>query len=151
MIVKDLYINKFDWHVRIFYAVTCYWTDRIIHELKNILCPADKLRKAYENMSACQLNTGLTYSNSGLRETIMVIGIWTDPAEFDNSFSHELRHFTDHIANTFGLESGGEEIAYLTGEIRQKLYSVNRMFLCDCCEHDYDIEKEICKCKSHRR
>lgn len=146
MIVEDLYIDNFDWHVRIFYAVTCYWTDRIIQELKDIQCPKDKLKRAYENMSSCQINTGITYSNNALRETIIVIGKWSDPSEFDNSFSHELRHFSDHIANAFGLMSGGEEIAYFTGEIRKKLFPVNKMFLCGCKSHNEDIQRELYKC-----
>lgn len=145
MIVKDLYIDKFNWHVRIYYAVTCYHIDEIMQDLYVIHCPKNKMRKAYRNMSTCQLNTGLTYSNQRIRESVIVIGKWSDPSEFDNSFAHELRHFTDHIANAFGLESGGEEIAYLTGGIRKKLYPVNSMFLCDCNCHELDVEKELCK------
>ena len=148
MIVKDLYIENFDWHVRIFYAVTCYFTRDIVEELKAIQCPFGIIEKAYRNTSSCRLNTGLTYSNNALRETVMVIGMWENPAEFDNSFSHELRHFTDHLANAFGLESGGEEVAYLTGDIRKELYPTNKMFLCDCHGHDKDIERKLCKCRT---
>ena len=147
MIIKDLYIDRYDWHVRIFYAVDCYYTLEIIEELKSIQCPRANIERAYRNLSSCRLNTGLTYSNNALRETVMVIGMWSNPAEFDNSFAHELRHFTDHVANTFGLESGGEDIAYLTGNIRREFYPVNSMFLCGCCDHDKDIGKAICKCK----
>lgn len=146
MIIKDLYIQNLDWHVRIYYAVTCYHTDEIMQDLFEIHCPESKMRKAYRNLSSCQLNTGLTYSNSRLRESVMVVGLWSDPSEFDNSFAHELRHLTDHIANAFGLESGGEEIAYLTGDIRKELYPINSMFLCDCKCHNMDVEREICKC-----
>ena len=78
----------------------------------------------------------------------MVIGLWSSPAEFDNSLAHELRHFTDHVANVFGLEPGGEDVAYLTGEIRRELFPVNEMFLCSCCNHDRDITREICKCRT---
>ena len=150
MIVKDLDIKEFDWHVRIFYAVDCYYTPQIMEELSNIHCPRNILKKAFRNMNACRLNTGLTYSNNALRETIMIIGMWTSPDEFINSFSHELRHFTDHIANAFGLESGGEEVAYLTGDIHKELYPVNKMFLCECNCHNRDIDKEICNCTTHR-
>lgn len=146
MIAKDLYIREYDWNLRIYYAVTCYHTDEIMQDLFEIHCPERTMRKAYKNMSACQLNTGLTYSNPRLRESVIVIGMWSDASEFDNSFAHELRHFTDHVANAFGLESGGEEVAYLTGNIRRELYPINSMFLCDCTCHNKDVEKEICKC-----
>ena len=147
MIIKDLYIDRYDWHVKIFYAVDCYYTLDIIEELRAINCPRSKLDIAYRNLSSCRLNTGLTYSNNAIRETVMVIGKWGNSSEFDNSFAHELRHFTDHIANAFGLESGGEEVAYLTGDIRKELYPVNSMFLCDCCNHDKNIDKAIRECK----
>ena len=115
MIVKDLYIDRYDWHLRVFYAVDCYYTRDIINELKAIQCPRKNIERAYRNMASCRLDTGLTYSNNALRETVMVIGMWSSPAEFDNSLAHELRHFTDHVANVFGLEPGGEDVAYLTG------------------------------------
>lgn len=143
MIVKDLYIDRYDWHLRVFYAVDCYYTREIIYELKAIQCPRKNIERAYRNMTSCRLNTGLTYSNNALRETVMVIGMWSSASEFDNSFSHELRHFTDHVANAFGLESGGEEVAYLTGNIRKELYSINKMFLCDCHGHNKDRERNL--------
>lgn len=145
MIVRDLYMGRYDWHLKIFYAVDCYYTGEIIDELKAIRCPRPGIERAYRNLSSCRLNTGLTCSNHALRETVMVIGRWSSPAEFDNSFSHELRHFTDHVANVFGLESGGEEVAYLTGEIRRELFPVNKLFLCSCRDHDREIRREICK------
>lgn len=151
MIVRDLYIDRYDWHLRVFYAVDCYYTRDIIDELKAIQCPRKNLERAYRNMASCRLNTGLTYSNNALRETIMVIGTWSSPAEFDNSFSHELRHFTDHVAKAFELETGGEDVAYLSGEIRRELFPVNKMFLCACCNHDKDIEREICRCKTLKK
>lgn len=147
MIVKDLYISEYDWNVRIYYAVTCYYINDIMQNLFEIHAPERVLRHAYQNMSACQLNTGLTYSNQRIRKTVIVIGKWSEPSEFDNSFAHELRHFTDHVANVYGLESGGEEVAYLTGNIRRELYPINSIFLCDCKCHNKNIEKEICKCK----
>jgi hypothetical protein len=146
MIVKDLYIDNFDWHVRIFYAVTCYWTDRIIQELRDIDCPEKDIRKARANMSNCNPNNGITYSNYRLRKTVMVIGMWTDPGEFENSFNHEKEHFTGHLINALDLEVGGEEISYFSGNFSQYLFPINRMFLCDCKCHNEDIQRELYKC-----
>ncbi len=142
MIVRDLYIDRYDWHLRVFYAVDCNDTRYVIHELKAIRCTRENLERAYRNLSSCRLNTGLTFSNKDARESVMIIGKWTSPAEFDNSFSHELRHFTDHVAKAFGMEIGGEEVAYLSGEIRRELFPVNKMFLCSCCNHDNEINKK---------
>lgn len=142
MIVEDLYIDRYDWHLRVFYAVDCNDTRDVIDELKAIRCTRENLERAYRNLSSCRLNTGLTFSNKESRESVMIIGKWTSPAEFDNSFSHELRHFTDHVAKAFGMEIGGEEVAYLSGEIRRELFPVNKMFLCSCCNHDNEINKK---------
>lgn len=132
MIKRDLYIDLYDWHLRVFYGASREDTGEVIEELESIRCPRGYLERASRNMSSRKLNTGLTYSNKELRESVMIIGKWTSPAEFDNSFSHELRHFTDHVAKAFGMEIGGEEVAYLSGEIRRELFWTNIVFMNPC-------------------
>lgn len=63
MITQDFTLPKYNWHVKVYYAVTTYWTSRIINELENIGCDGIELRRAYENLRRGDLNTGLTYSN----------------------------------------------------------------------------------------
>lgn len=38
MIVQDFYIPKYDWEVRVYYAVDCYYTGRIIADLRRVGC-----------------------------------------------------------------------------------------------------------------
>lgn len=132
--------------VHIFYAVTCYWTDIIMDALESIDCPEDILLESYQNLNACKLDTGLTYSNYGRRETVMVIGLTSSPSEFLNSFDHERKHLEAHIANAFRINPWGEEIAYLSGDIAQMLTEDVQMFICDCNEHRQMITQ---KCKYH--
>lgn len=40
------------------------------------------------------------------------------------------------------------DVSVKVGEIRRELFPVNKMFLCTCCNHDKDIEREICRCKT---
>lgn len=87
-------------------------------------------------MERCNLDTGLTYSNIQRRETVMVIALASSPAEFLNSFVHELRHMGDHILKGMEYTVGGEDIAYLTGNLCGELWEDIHPFIC-------------CKCKKY--
>lgn len=148
MIYRELYIPKYDWLVQIFYHVTCFWTDEIVDCLRNIGCPPDKLEEAYQNLTACKLNTGLTYSNYHFRESVMVIGKTSSSSEFSNSLLHESRHLEDHIATVFEMPLGGEEVAYLAGYIGQQLSKDMQMFICTCDCHKHQKKKSSIKTRS---
>ena len=87
MIRQQFDISKYDWKVEVYYAVDCYYTDEIMGRLYDIGCRGDDLRTAYENLSAGKPDTGLTYSNYGTRQTVMVIGITSSATQFQNSYS----------------------------------------------------------------
>ena len=145
----NLNIPKYNWLVHIFYHVTCYWTDEIMDCLKSIGCPPQKLKESYRNLEACKLNTGLTYSNYHLRESVMVIGKTSSSEEFSDSLMHELRHLEDHIAIVYKMPAGGEEIAYLAGYIGRKLSKDIQMFICSCDCHKHQ-KKRLCEKKTRK-
>ena len=137
MIRQQFDISKYDWKVEVYYAVDCYYTDEIMGRLYDIGCRGDDLRTAYENLSAGKPDTGLTYSNYGTRQTVMVIGITSSATQFQNSYDHERKHLEAHIAAALGIDPWGEEICYLSGEIGQLMLEKARLMLCDCdcCKH----------------
>lgn len=135
MIVQDIYLDKYDWHVRIYYAVTTYWSRQILRDLHRIGCRAQEWERARTNLEAGRLDTGLTYSNFGRGETLMVIGITSSPSEFLNSWLHEMRHLSRHIEKACGISPYGEEAAYLAGSIGQRMFPVARKFLCGHCRN----------------
>ena len=137
MIRQQFDISKYDWKVEVYYAVDCYYTDEIMGKLYDIGCRGDDLQTAYENLSAGKPDTGLTYSNYGTRQTVMVIGITSSAAQFQNSYDHERKHLEAHIAAALGIDPWGEEICYLSGEIGQLMFEKARLMLCvcDCCKH----------------
>lgn len=143
MITRELYIRKYNWQVHVYYAVTCYWVAEIMYKLHNVKCPHDKMKEAYKNLMACKLDTGLTYSNFRKRETVMVIGLTSSPAEFLNSFDHEKKHLEAHIAKALHIDPWGEEIAYLAGETSRSLSKDVQLFMCDCRKHRKEKE---CRC-----
>jgi hypothetical protein len=133
MIRQKIYLPKYDWTVYCYYAVSEYYVDDIMTQLWEIGCDGEYARRAYENLSVSELDTGLTYSNSACRETVMVVGMASSAEEFFNSLLHELRHVEAHIASACHLNPNGEEVAYLCGELGRSIYPKVKHLLCDCC------------------
>lgn len=133
MIVQDFYIPKYDWRVRVYYAVTTYRTSEILCEFHRIGCRGEDFKQAYRNLSSGALNTGLTYSDFEDRETVMVIALTSSPEEFQNSWDHEKGHLCRHISQAFNIDPYGEDEQYLNGYIGQKMFPVAKNFLCEHC------------------
>lgn len=139
MIVQDFYIPKYDWIVKVYYAVTTYWTSDILCALHRIGCRGEDFKQAYRNLSSGVLNTGLNYSNFEDRETVMVIALTSSPGEFQNSWDHEKGHLCRHISQVFNIDPYGEEAQYLSGEVGQKMFPIAKNFLCEHCR------KNLCR------
>lgn len=134
MIIGEFYLKNYgNWHVKFFLAVSAYYTDEIIHELENIECEPKNLKKAYTNLSSGHINTGLTYTNPYLHESVMVIGIASCGEQFVNSLVHESKHLEAHIGKALGLDPYSEDTAYLAGEIAQKMYRFTDKLTCHKC------------------
>lgn len=129
-----LYISKCGWEVLMYFAVTTYYTDDIVRSLEGIYCPDDILSQAKEHLDKGRLDTGLTYSNKTLRKSVMVVGLTSSPAQFLNSFEHELRHLVDDIADTDDMPLAGEAVAYLTGDLNFDCWPAIHDFI--CCTHN---------------
>ncbi len=50
MIRQDIHLDPYGWHVRIYYAVTTYWTERIANDLWDIGCLGSSLAKAIRSL-----------------------------------------------------------------------------------------------------
>lgn len=133
MIRVDVHIPKWDYEVHCFFAVTEYWVDIIMEELWYLQIDASNAKRAYDNLSSGELNSGLCYANAQKREAVLVVAKATSPAEFINSMSHELHHLASYVGKQFGLDPTGESIAYFTGEITMEVYPYIKHLLCECC------------------
>ena len=136
MIVQDFILPRYRWRVRVYYAVTTYWAEAIMRELARIGCRGEELRRAYANLTRGGLDTGLTYSNRRTHESVMVIGLTSSAAQFQNSLDHEKGHLVKHMSLALGLDPYGEEEQYLSGEIGQRMFPVARRFLCEHCRKE---------------
>ena len=136
MIVQDFYIPKYGWSVRVYYAVTTYWTERIMKDLYDCGCRGYSLRQAYRNLTEGNLNTGLTYSNFHDRETVMVLSLTSKPEPFQNSWDQDKGHLCRHISQASGIDPYREEAQYLSGYVGQKMFPVVKKFLCEHCRKE---------------
>lgn len=133
MICQDILLRTVPWHIRVYYAVTTYYADEIIDDLIAIGCRGGTLIEAKNNLWSGHLDTGLTYANPDRREAIMVIGKASNGGQFYNSLIHEQLHLLSYIAKKHDLDPYGEEIAYVAGELGNKMYSKAKGLICDCC------------------
>ena len=131
MIVQEIYLKDWNWSVKIFYAVDTYYVDDILGELEAIGCPQSDLEQA--EACLCGINSGLTYSNLESRSSVIVIGLTSSAAQFQNTFDHEKGHLAMHICGFLHIDPFGEEFQYLVGEIGQGMFPVAETFLCDRC------------------
>lgn len=137
MIRQKFIIEKYGWNVFVYYAVDSYYIDEIIDNMHSIGCDGNMLRTAYDNINSGNLNTGVTYSNFGTRETVMVIALTSSAKEFAKSWRHECGHMATHICQALGIDPYGEEIQYIGDDIVEKTWEYAKSLLCecDCCKN----------------
>ena len=133
MIRQNIYLSNWDWYVIVFYAIDTYYLDDILGELEEIGCSDKKLDEIERSLTTEQYNIGLTYSNLKGRCSVVIIGLTSSPAEFQNTFDHEKGHLAMHICETDNINPFSEEYQYLTGEIGQAMFPIAKKFLCEHC------------------
>ena len=145
MIRQTIYLPDYDWTVRIYYAVTTYWTDMIMRDLSDIGCYGRDRDRALRNLREGRLDTGLTFSNPRFHESVMVIGLTSSPEEFASSYDHEKGHLVRQICQAFDIDPYGEEAQYLAGDMGKKMFPVAKKFLCEHCRMKLkgDMNREV--------
>lgn len=142
MFIQIIKIPKYKWKLKVYYAVTSYWTKDIMEDLKKVKISEEHAKQAYDNMMSDQLNNGITYSSPEHRRTVMVIAKAESAKEYFNSFMHELKHFEEQIGEACKIDQKSEDAAYLRGNVSGKMFEAMAPLLCDCCRHRYDDEEE---------
>lgn len=133
MIRQRFELPRYDWLVYAYYVVTKPNAEEILENLVGIGCVGEDLHDAYVNLTTGALNSGLTYSNSGRRETVMVFADTSCAKQFQQSYQHEIGHLKDHIMQAFGISPHGEELQYIGDDIVDATWEVAQGLLCDCC------------------
>ena len=132
MIRQTINIEQYGWDVYVFMAATADDAPDIIKVLNDIGISAAQFMRAERHLQRAVHDSGMTYSSGRTRESVVVISQSSSPEQTINTFSHELRHLADDIANAIHLPNGGEEIAYLTGDIACALAGSLLHIICEC-------------------
>lgn len=133
---QDFTLEKWNWRVRAFYVVDLIPIDFIIDELVEIGCDEQDIESAIEVLDSDKDNRGITFSNSENRESIIVIGETSCPAEFAHSYDHEKLHLAMHIARVDKIDPFSEDLAYLAGDIGFNMFPMAKRFLCEHCREE---------------
>lgn len=133
MIAQYIYLDNFDWSVKVFYEASFKDIDIVLDDLEAAECPQELLYATSEMFEDDLPNTGLTYTNNYLRLTVVVLMETTCAAEFQNTLDHEKGHAAVHIATHLGIDLEGEEYQYLQGELGREMFDAAKQFLCDSC------------------
>lgn len=138
MIKFNILLPDYKWKVNIYIAVHQYHKDEILDKMRSLGASDNNINDAYINLSSGQLNTGLTFTNPQKRESVLVIALTSSSREFMNSFTHEIRHLEQHIANACGIDENSEEACYLSGDLAYRMFPFCKDFLCECCRNKHN-------------
>ena len=129
MIRQHFKLPDYDWDVWCYYIVARPDADEIVSRLEDMGCNGNDLERAYTNLRSGKLDTGLTYTNTALHQTVVVIAKTSSPKEFAQSWRHELGHVADHIAQCFGISPHGEELQYIGDELVNQTWKIAEKLL----------------------
>jgi len=133
MIVQDIYLEDYDWSIRVYYAVNEYYISNILIDLIDIDCNKEAYFKIKKLMEDRKNNIGFTYSNIEKRASIVLIGMTDSADEFQDTYDHEKGHLVMHISRALGIDPYSEEYQYLAGEIGKRMFKKAQKLLCDTC------------------
>lgn len=134
MIVQDIYLEDYDWSIRVYYAVHEYFISNILIDLLDIDCDEESFFKIKGLMETGKDNIGFTYTNTEMGASLMLIGKTDSSDEFQDTFDHEKGHLVMHISSALGIDPYSEEYQYLAGEVGKRMFKVAKKFLCDHCK-----------------
>lgn len=122
-----------DWEILAYYATSRYAVDEIMEQLWRIGIDSTNARRAFQNLSSGDLDTGLCYSNYSSRKSVLVVALTSNASEFMNSLTHEFAHVCVHISTALGIDKQSEEFAYMIGDVCQMAYDRVSELLCEHC------------------
>lgn len=138
LLCQEFRLEDWNWYVKVFYVVDYIPIDYLIKELEKIGCDNNDIQLAINVLDSGDDNRGITFSNNVSRESVIVIGETSCPAEFLHSYDHEKLHLAMHIAKEDKIDPFSEELAYLIGDIGFKTFPMAKYFLCEHCRKELE-------------
>ena len=117
------------WGIVLFVDVDYDNFDIIESSLTNILAPISVIDEIYNKISD-KYNSGVTFTNSDYRTSIVCINKTTSREELINTISHEADHVQAAICDYYNVPLDSEQAAYLIGYLVGKMYYKSRRLFC---------------------
>lgn len=132
-------LHPYDWMVRVYYLdITDDDEVREIHDCLDSLGYDGKHPASIDDIFTGE-NTGMTYSDTISKRTLIIIGRTSSAEECANTIIHERLHLAMHVCKTFGIDPYSEESAYLSGQIGAMMYKSARVLLCSDCREKHSL------------
>lgn len=132
MIEDKIHLSRWDWTVVVYYEMSDKDIKHVIGTIEKTGISSMALREVRRHLRTMGLDGGLTYTNVRKRQTVMVIGKTSSPAQFYNTLDHEKGHVVQHISDYIGLDNNGEEKQYLAGKLAENIYPSAVKLICGC-------------------
>lgn len=128
MIKQYIELGRGGWYVYVYYGVNKHNINEVVQALQSLNCPSKDILTATRIMST-GLNTGMTYSNSKIKTSLVCIGEADSKEQFLNTVVHESKHVQSHICWYYHIKEDSEQAAYLIGHIVQRMYKMLQIIL----------------------
>lgn len=123
MVTQYINLKKYKWGVLIYYGTSEEDVNDVYNALIALGCSKREAYKATRTVTS-KLNTGLTFTNTELRMSLICVSDATTADEFVNTAVHEANHVQSHVCEYYGIDDDEEPASYLIGYIVQRMYKM---------------------------
>ena len=109
------------WTVIVYYEIAKQNVSEVMETLSRFNCPKNDKRSAYDVLYY-EKDSGITYTNSSYKTTIIGISLATSGEELFNTIVHEIKHAQSHICKFFNVAENEEDAAYLCGYLAKYMF-----------------------------
>lgn len=131
MTTQTLYLERYEWEVRMFYDVSQRDFPTLYEALHTLGAEDGYIDDCLELLRT--KNTGITFTSLPKRESICVISRTSSADEFADTYYHEMGHVVRHISEYVGIAPYSEEEQYLAGDLSRQTFQKAKHYLCDHC------------------
>lgn len=123
MVRQYIDIARGKWHIYVYYGVNYNDIPEVYDFLVELDCPQDIIDRSVAVLGN-KKNTGLTFTNSDYKTSLICISDATSQEQFVNTAIHEAKHVQSHICEYYNVDESSEDAAYLIGHIVQRMYKM---------------------------
>ena len=123
MITQYIGLGDNDWGILIYYGTSEEDVNDVYNALVALGCPRKDAKKATWQVTH-KLNTGLSFTNTDLRMSLVCVSDATTADEFVNTAIHEAKHIQSHVCEYYRIKEDSETASYMIGYIVQRMYKM---------------------------